>query len=112
MLLPSADTESFVTVLPAGHARAVPLGRDYCMLLLQTWAANPAVIIHWQVPGHRNSNGYEWHWLILSVDKPSAIFLFFDSASMLAKNNLLIFRVPFQAGETMLLWDPVLTWVD
>lgn len=35
--------------------RAVPLRRDYCILLLQTWAANPAVIGHWQVAGHRNS---------------------------------------------------------
>lgn len=55
MLLPSADTEPFVTVLLAGHVRAVPLGRDYCILLLQTWAANPAVIRHWQVACHRNS---------------------------------------------------------
>ena len=47
LLLPSADTESFVTVLLAGHARAVPLGRDYCRIIisedLQVWAAIPAV---------------------------------------------------------------------
>lgn len=47
LLLPFADTESFATVLVAGHARAMPLGRDYCRIIvsedLQTWVAIPAV---------------------------------------------------------------------